>query len=304
MTRRIIMAYIDISGVIPPMITPFDHNGDVDFDKFEDNIRNWNQTKLAGYLVLGSNGETPYITENDKLRLIERTVNTATTEKLIVVGTGLESTKGTIELTNKAAKIGADCALILTPNYYGDQMGDKAQIAFFTEVADKSTIPILIYNVAKFTNINISAKAVSVLSSHPNIVGMKDSSGNIAQLISFMTNGIDPEFNLIVGTASVWYPALSIGVKGAIMALANCCPEECVEVLSLFQDGKHQESLELYKRLFPVNACVTGKLGVPALKYACDLLGYQGGYSCTPLLPLTEQERQDVESILKRADLI
>lgn len=298
------MAYFDISGVIPPMITPFDQNGNVDFKKFEDNIRKWNQTALAGYLVLGSNGETPYMKEADKLRLIERTVKTSAPEKLIMAGTGLESTKGTIELTNEAAQIGADCALILTPNYYGDQMGDEAQIAFFTEVADKSTIPILIYNVTKFTNINISAKAVSILSRHPNIIGMKDSSGNIAQLVSYMTNGLDSEFNLIVGTASAWYPALCLGVKGAIMALANCCPSECIEVQKLYQAGKHNESLDLYKKLFSVNACVTGKLGVPALKYACDLLDYQGGYSCSPLLPLTEQARQNVESILKRAGLL
>ena len=183
-------------------------------------------------------------------------------------------------------------------------MGDEALIAFFTKVADESPIPILIYNVTKFTHVNISPRAASILSHHPNIIGMKDSSGNIAQLISFMTQGLDPEFNLLVGTASAWYPALAIGIKGSVMALANCCPQECVEVQRLFEAGDYAASLELYKRMFPVNACVTGKLGVPALKYACNQLGYQGGEPCPPLLPLTEEQQKQVDAILEKAKLV
>lgn len=298
------MSYFEIKGVIPPMITPFTRDGGVDFSKFAANIEKWNKTQLCGYLVLGSNGETPYISEKDKLELIMLTAKHAAKGKIIMAGTGLESTQATIELTNKAAELGAQCALVLTPNYYGDQMGDEAMIAYFTEIADKSRIPILIYNVTKYTHINISPAVVSALSEHPNIIGMKDSSGNIAQLISFMTYGITPQFNLIVGTASAWYPALTIGIKAAIMALANCCPNECIEVQSLFEGGKYRESLELYKRMFPVNACVTGKLGVPALKYACDKLGFEGGEPCKPLLPLKDGQRMEVEKILRTAELL
>jgi len=296
--------YFEINGVLPPMITPYTADGKVDYNKFVANIEKWNDTGLAGYLVLGSNGETPYIDEADKLELIKQTVKNAGKDKLVMAGTGLESTEATIRLTNKAAELGAKCALLLTPNYYGDQMGDAAQIAYFSEIADKTDIPILIYNVTKFTHVNISANAVSELSKHPNIIGMKDSSGNIAQMIGFMTKGLDPEFNVMVGTASAWYPALAIGIKGSIMALANCCPNECVEVQNLYNQGKYAESLELYKRMFPVNACVTGKLGVPALKYACDRLGYEGGAPCKPLLPLTDAQKADVEKVLKNAQLL
>ena len=296
--------YFPIHGVLPPVVTPFTPEGKVDLDAFVSNIEKWNDTGVCGYLVLASNGETPYLEEEDNLELIRLAAQHAAPGKIIMAGTGLESTQATIRLTEKAAQAGAQCALVLTPNYYGDQMGDRAQIDFFTRVADASPIPILIYNVTKFTHVNLSPAAASVLSKHPNIIGMKDSSGNIAQLISFMTHGLDPEFNLLVGTASAWYPALAIGIQGAVMALANCCPRECVQVQQLFEEGKWQESLALYKRMFPVNACVTGKLGVPALKYACDRLGYQGGAPCSPLLPLTPDEQQQVEGILKNAQLV
>ena len=296
--------YFEICGVLPPVITPFCPDGSVDFGSFVANIEKWNSTGVCGYLVLGSNGETPYLSQEDKLQLISLAAKHAALGKLIMAGTGLESTRATIELTKKAAQAGAQCALVLTPSYYGDQMGDAAQIAYFTQVADASPIPILIYNVTKFTHVNLSPAAASVLSRHPNIIGMKDSSGNIAQLISFITKGLDPEFNLMVGTASAWYPALAIGIKAAVMALANCCPQECVEVQSLYQAGQHKEAQALYERMFPVNACVTGPLGVPALKYACNRLGYQGGSPCSPLLPLTPEQENQVEQVLQKAGLV
>lgn len=298
------MGYFDICGVLPPLITPFTRDGQVDFDAFERNIERMNPTGLCGYLVLGSNGETPYIDTEDKIRLVRACVRRAAPGKLVMAGTGLESTSATIELTKRAADAGAQCALVLTPSYYGEQMGDDAQTAYFSEVADQSPIPVLIYNVTKFTHVNISPAAVSKLSHHPNIIGMKDSSGNIAGLIAYMTHGLDEQFNLMVGTASAWYPALCIGVRASVMALANCCPRECVEVQSLYNAGRYGEALALYKRLFPVNACVTGKLGVPALKHACSCLGFEGGYPKSPLLPLQQAQREQVENVLRGARLI
>lgn len=298
------MAYFDISGVLPPVITPFTRDGKVDFGAFGRNIERWNGFGLRGYLVLGSNGETPYIGEEDKIELIRICAQKAAPGRLIMAGTGLESTDATIELTRRAADAGAHCALVLTPSYYGEQMGDEALVAYFSAVADKSPIPILIYNVTKFTHVNISPAAVSRLSRHENIIGMKDSSGNIAGLIGYMTAGLDEQFNLMVGTASAWYPALCIGVRGAVMALANCCPGECVLVQRLYDQGRFDEALALYKRMFPVNACVTGKLGVPALKQACGRLGFEGGWPKSPLLPLTGAQRGQVDAALKKAGLL
>lgn len=298
------MAYFKIKGVLPPMITPFKENGDVDYEKFADNINKWNNYDLAGYLVLGSNSETVFLTEEEKLKLIELTVKHRKAGKIVMAGTGMESTRETIALTNKAADLGADCAMILTPHYYGGKMNDEALINFFTDVADNVKIPVLIYNVTKFTHVNISPKAVGVLAKHPNIIGMKDSSGSIPQLINFKHAIGNEEFNLMVGTASAWYPALTIGIDGAIMALANCCPGECIEVQEQFEAGNLDEAREIYERVFPVNSAVTGKFGIAGLKYACDLLGFNGGFVRKPLLQLREEEKVELKDILAKAQVL
>ena len=291
-----------IKGVIPPMITPFKENGDVDYDRFARNIERWNEDRLSGYLVLGSNSETAYLNEQEKLKLIELTVKTAKKDRLILAGTGVESARETIALTNRAADMGVHGALILTPSYYFAKMNDEAQITFFSTVADQTKIPVLIYNVTPFTHINISAYAVSVLSRHPNIIGMKDSTGNIPQLVSFQ-RVMAESFNLMVGTVSAWYPALALGVKAGIFALANCAPNECALVQEAFDQGDLAKARETYVRIFPVNAAVTATYGISGLKYACDLLGYQGGFVRNPLLPLKPQEKEKIQEIIKAADL-
>lgn len=297
------MAFIKIKGVLPPMITPFDENDEVDYNKHVRNIERWNEYDLAGYLVLGSNSETVYLTEVEKLKLVELTVNHRKAGKLVVAGTGMESTRATIDLTNKAAELGADCALIVTPFYYGGKMNDEALINFYTGVADKVKIPVMIYNVTKFTHVNISPNAVGVLCKHPNIIGMKDSSGNISQLIDFKRVIGDEKFNLMIGTASIWYPALTLGIEGSVMALANCCPGECVKVQKEFEDGNFEKARELYERVFPVNSAVTGKYGIAGLKYSCDLLGFEGGLVRKPLIQLKEQEKSELIDILKKAEV-
>ncbi len=155
-----------IKGVIPPMITPFLENSDVDYDGHVRNMAKWNEDRLCGYLVLGSNSETAYLNENEKIKLIELTVKHARKDRIILAVTGMESARETIALTNKAADLGAHGALILTPSYYHAKMNDEAQITFFTQVADNTRIPVLIYNVTAFTHIDISEHAVSVLSRH------------------------------------------------------------------------------------------------------------------------------------------
>jgi 4-hydroxy-2-oxoglutarate aldolase len=297
------MAKQKIKGVLPPMITPFKENGDVDYDMHVRNMTRWNKDKLAGYVVLGSNSETVYLNEEEKLKLVEITVANAGKDRLVVAGTGMESTRETIALTNKVARLGAHAALVLTPFYYGGKMNDGAQINFFTELADQSDIPILIYNVTKFTHVNISAPALGVLSRHPNIVGMKDSAGDIPQLVKFM-DVITEDFNLMVGTASAWYPALTLGIKAGICALANCAPNPCAEVQEAYEKGDHETARKTYLRMFPVNAAVTATYGVAGLKFAADLTGYEGGRVRSPLLPLKEDEKTKIKDILARAELL
>ncbi len=298
------MAYLKIKGVIPPMITPFSENDEVDYEKHEKNMKKWNEYDLAGYLVLGSNSETVYLTEEEKLKLIELTVKHRKKGKIVMVGTGMESTNATIELSNKAADLGADCALIITPFYYCGKMNDEALINYYTDVANAVKIPVLIYNVTKFTHINISQKAVSVLSKHPNIIGMKDSSGSIPQLVDFKRVIDMNEFNLMVGTASAWYPALTLGVEGSVMALANCCPGECVDIQKEFELGNFDTAREIYERVFQVNSAVTGAFGIAGLKYACDLLGFEGGLVRKPLLQLKDDEKFKLKEILINAHVL
>ncbi len=301
--RTTLMNYEDFRGVFPPMVTPFTEDGRVDYDAFVFNIDKWNSTGLSGYLVMGSNSETTFLTEAEKLELIRLTVETAAPEKRIIVGTGLESIADTIRLTNRAARLGAQCALLLTPYFYGYEMTSAALESYYRETADHCDIPVLIYNVPKFTHVNIQADAVRELARHPNIIGMKDSAGDVAQLATFLRETPD-DFSIAVGTASVWYPALTLGIRTGVHALANCCPDDDVAVQTAYEKGDRETALKTYQRLFPVNAVVTGSLGVAALKYACDLMGYRGGYVRKPLQPVTEDQKKMIRSVLEQARVL
>ena len=292
-----------LKGVIPPMITPFKENGDVDYDKHVQNLEKWNADQLSGYLVLGSNSETAYLNEAEKIKLIELTVKHARKGRTVLAGTGMESARETIALTNRAADLGVHAALILTPSYYYAMMNDEAQINFFTQVADHARIPVLIYNVTAFTHINISVHAVAALSKHPNIIGMKDSTGNVPQLVNFQ-RVVGDDFNLILGTVSAWYPALALGIRAGVFAMANCAPNECAFVQEAYEAGDHEKAGDTYRRIFPANAAVTATYGIAGLKYAADLLGYQGGHVRSPLLPLKEAQKAKIKEILQTAELI
>ena len=289
-----------LKGVLPPMITPFTEQGEVDYDGFVYDLQRWNKDKLAGYLVLGSNSETVYLSEAEKLELVRLTVENAAPGRHVMVGTGLESARETIAFTNQCARLGAHSALVLTPCYYGSSMNAKALIRFYTEVADHSDIPILIYNVTKFTHVNIPAEAVAVLSQHPNIAGMKDSNGDVPQLATFLRVA-DPSFQVMTGTFGAWYPALTLGITAIISAMANCCPNEITQVQELCDAGAWGQARELYQRMFPVNAAVTGGYGIPGLKFATDYTGYVGGYVRNPLMDANESEQAALIEILHRA---
>ena len=289
-----------IVGVLPPLITPFKANEDVDYEGFASNIEKWNKDKLAGYLVIGSNSETVYLNEEEKLELVRIAVEKSAKNRTIIVGSGMESARETIRLTNKCAALGAHCALLLTPFYYGGAMDSKAMIHYFTEVADNSDIPIMIYNVSKFTHVNIGADAVAELSKHPNIAGMKDSNGDIPQLATFLRVA-DPSFQIMTGTFSNWYQVLTMGITGIVSAMANCCPNEIAKVQEMFSSGDWQGAFAYYQKIFPVNAAVTGAFGIPGLKYATDYLGYTGGHVRNPLIDLGDDAKLRLKAILDKS---
>lgn len=283
------------------MITPFTAAGELDLVAHERNIDRWNKSGLAGYLVLGSNSEAAYLSEAEKLELIAATAQYARPGAVILAGTGMESTRETIDLTNRAARAGAHAALLLTPFYYRSHTSEVDLLRHFETVADQTDIPVLVYNVPKYTGVNVSPKFVAAVSRHPNIIGMKDSTGDLGQLIRFQA-AADPSFQILVGTASVWYPALTLGVRAAIMALANCAPEECVAVQHLYNIGKAAEAEALHRRLVPVNQAVTGTYGIAGLKYACSVRGFEGGHVRAPLSDLDDKGKEVMREVIKSLD--
>lgn len=295
------MVNIDFSGIFPPIVTPFQKE-EMAYHYLAENMEKLNKSGIRGVVVLGSNGENVFLSEEEKIEVVRTVIRHASKDMLIIVGSGCESARETIYLTNKLAELGAQAALVVTPFYYGGKMNDEALIKYYTAVADNTEIPVLLYNVPKFTGVNLSAETLSILAKHPNIVGIKDSSGNVNQLGQYL-NRVDSNFNILVGTAGALLGALTLECKGGILALANIAPEKCVEIYNLVQEGKIKEARELQLRMIPVNHATTTVYGISGLKYAMDLLGYKGGETRLPLLPLKKEEKNKIRSILLEANL-
>ncbi len=287
-----------LSGVIPPITTPF-QDGKLALKKLKMNFQKWNKSGLAGYLVLGSNGEPVYLNEREKIKVIEVSRESILSSKVMIVGTGMESTQETIRFTNQAARMGADLALVITPSYFKGSMKPQILYDHFISVAESSRIGILIYNVPQFTGINMEPELVAKLSVHPNIAGVKDSSGNIGQL-SEMIHWSKKGFSVFVGSAPVFFPALCVGAAGGILAVANVVPQECIQIQSLFARGKMAEARTLQGRLTPLATAVTTKYGIGGLKMAMDLEGYYGGDPRSPLKRPGQEVEEDLKHLLVR----
>jgi len=287
------------SGIYTPIVTPFKKNEDIDYDKMLHNLDRWGKTDLDGIVVLGSNGEFVYLSNGEKLELIKFVVDNFKVGKKIIAGVGCESTKETIELAKKASNLGVDAVLVLPPNYYKGAMKDDILYQHYVDVADESPVPVMIYNMPGNTGINISLSVITKLAKHPNIAGIKDTSGNIVQ-IAEMVRDTDDDFAVFAGNAGYLLPSLSVGARGATLALANILPEDCCKLVSLFKEGKMEQARELQLRMIEVNFAVTGRFGVPALKVALDMLGYQGGEPRRPLRRLSDANREIVRDILVR----
>ncbi len=284
---------MDLSGVIPPIPTPFE-DGEPALGRLEENIEKWNRTQLSGYLVLGSNGEAVYLNEQEKVSLVQKAREATSTSKFLMVGTGAESTKETIHLTNLMADCGADFGLVAPPFYYKGGMREGILLDHFTAVAEAARMPILLYNVPQFTGLNLEPGLVAKLSQHPNIVGLKDSLGNVGQLHESLFSS-QPGFRVFVGSAPVFFPSLCLGIHGGILAVANVIPDICIQIFDLFQQGRYEEARSLQTRMTPLAKAVTVRYGIGGLKAAMDRAGYFGG---DPRLPL-QRPAPEVENELQ-----
>ncbi|MHB1133648.1 MAG: dihydrodipicolinate synthase family protein [Chloroflexota bacterium] len=290
-------------GIYPPIPTPFTADGELALDKMVSNLGHWNQTGIAGYVVLGSNGEFVFLSEKEKLDVIATVREHAAKGKFVFAGTGCDGTIETVRLTRKAAELGADAAVIITPSYYRGSMNAAALQYHFETVADASPIPLFLYNMPANTGVDMSGDVVVKLAQHPNIAGIKDSSGNVVKIGDIIRQA-DPSFHVIAGSAGFLYPALCLGAVGGVLALANVAPRECVRLFELARAGQHAEASELQKRLIPANQAVTATFGIAGLKAALDMVGLQGGPVRGPLRPLNEQQTGALRQILQTAGLL
>jgi 4-hydroxy-2-oxoglutarate aldolase len=291
-----------LSGIFPALVTPF-QKGKLSLSGLKSNIKKLNRFDFTGYVVLGSTGEGILMDEREGLQAIETVRAAAAPGKIVIAGTGSESSSGTIEFSNKAAQAGADYSLVVTPFYYKAQMTAAALEAYYREVAEKSKIPIILYTVPKFTGLELPLQTIAAMATHPNVIGLKDSSGNVSA-ISETLKACPPEFCVFQGHGSILFSALLLGVKGGILALSNMAPAETVEIYKLFQAGDYEKAREMQFRLLPVNQKIVGGYGVPGIKCAVDMLGYAGGDPRPPLRPVNQEARASIRQILKEGGLL
>lgn len=294
---------VSVQGVFPPVPTIFDAEGALDLERFARNLRRWNATGLAGYVVLGSNGEFALLEEREKLALIERARDETPPDKRLIAGTAAESTRGTIALTRAAAALGADAALVLTPHFYSPFYDEAAYLRHFMAVADASPIPVLAYSMPAFAKVDLAVSTLLALAEHPNIIGYKESGSDVAKIAAVAASA-PSHFAPLIGSGSHYLPARLLGATGGILSLAIVAPEACVELDAAIACGDLPKAQALQRRLLALNTAITSRYGIAGVKAALDLLGYAGGAPRSPLTPLDETARHDLATVLAAAGLL
>jgi 4-hydroxy-2-oxoglutarate aldolase len=288
---------MDFSGVFAALTTPFAADDSVAIAHLEQNIQRYNATGLAGYAVQGSTGESVLLSRAEWDSVLVAAKEAASPQKKLLAGTGVESTAETISRTKRAAELGYHAALVKTPYYYKPVYKPEVFIAHYRRVADASPIPVLLYSVPQFTGISLEAPEVAVLAEHPNIVGIKESSGHV-QRVAEMIAATPDSFQVLTGGAGVLLPSLTVGAKGAILALASALPEKCAELYELTRRGQLETARELQKTLLRASKLIVSELGIPGVKFVMDQRGYYGGLPRLPLLPLSDAAKKRVLELL------
>ena len=288
-----------LQGIFPPSATPFDHNGDIYPVKVRHNVEKWNRTALAGYVVMGSTGESVMLTADEKYTMWELVAKHAAPEKLLIAGTGMEGVRETVALTNRAAEMGYKAAMVRTPHYYKNLINRAdAQALYFRAVADQSRIPLIIYNWPQATGVDIPVEAVVALSEHPNVIAIKESSGNLEKVMQ-MIREVKHGFQVLVGSAPTLWPSLLMGASGAILAYANAAPYSVIAIWEAWRTREEAAGLDWQNRIGRASALVTTKYGIPGLKYAMDLNGYYGGPPRLPLVAPTPEAKKEIEEAFR-----
>jgi dihydrodipicolinate synthase/N-acetylneuraminate lyase len=346
-----------IEGVFAAVTTPFYPDERVYFRKLEANIARYSRSLLAGMVVLGSTGEAPALDDSESRDVLRTAAEAAAPEKVLIAGVGRESLKATIDLAEEAARFRYDAVLVRTPTYYSAQMTPAAVTTYFRAVADRSPLPVILYNIPRCVPYNIPVEMVAELANHPNIIAIKDSSGSlerIEQTVALTKNapkrtvtvtpifeavtermlsqvtdaiaaatfvpagdliggtgvGIVPPvaplktrtrevgFQVLTGSVSIILPALQAGASGAILGFGACAPQACHEVYFVWKERDLELAKQKQTRIAGPSQRVVGEFGISGVKYACDFNGYYGGYARQPILPLTAEQKAEIEKLL------
>jgi len=283
-----------LNGVFAALTTPFDESGELAVDRLKENIARYNREPLTGYLAVGSTGESVFLSRKE-VDLTYATVREAAAPgRVLIAGTGAESTRETISRNAVAADLGYDFVLVKNPFYFKGGMTPDALVSHYRKVADASKLPVLLYSIPQLTGIAFEADLVARLAEHPNIVGLKESSGNV-QRVGEILAAVPAKFQVMIGSADTLYPSLVLGATGGILAIGDVIPELCMEMYRAAVEGASVKARELHRRLAPAAKKIVSGIGIAGLKYAMDRRGYYGGPVRSPLMPLSDSQKRSVE---------
>jgi dihydrodipicolinate synthase/N-acetylneuraminate lyase len=344
-----------IEGVFAAVTTPFYPDERVYYRKLEANVSRYSRSQLAGMVVLGSTGEAPALTDEETSDVLRTAAEAAAPDKVLIAGVNRESLRAVLELAEVAAKHQYDAVLVRTPTYYSTQMTPAVVANYFRAVADRSPLPVVLYNIPRCVPYQIPVEMVAELAHHPNIIAIKDSSGSLERIKAIveatrtaprrtvtvtpifeavtarMTSAVAAQqatfvsaselaggpaiavappmaplktrtkevgFQVLTGSASIILPSLEAGASGAILGFGACAPEACYEVYFAWKDRDPKLAAEKQERIVKPSQRITAELGISAVKYACDFNGFWGGYPRQPLLPLTAEQKAEIEELL------
>lgn len=293
----------ELRGLLGPAVTTFGADGELDLAAFTENVRAHVAAGLDGVVVAGSTGEAPLLDETERGALIEAARRAVPDDRLLLAGTGAESTRSCVRLTRLAAERGADAVLVVAPHYYGAAMTFDALDRHYRTVADASPVPVVLYNIPKYMHFSLAPAVVADLASHGNIVGIKDSSGNLELLASYL-NAPAAHFAVLTGNGSTLERAMQMGARGGILAVGLFATSLATAVLRAVQSGDATTASAVQQRLTKLNGRIVGELGIAGIKAALELVGLRGGPLRSPLQPLAKPERAEVAALLREADLL
>jgi 4-hydroxy-2-oxoglutarate aldolase len=286
-----------LNGIFTAITTPFNAEGAVAVDRLQENIARYNRLPLAGIVAVGSTGESVLLTRAVVEQVFSAAREAAAPGQILIAGTGSESTAETISRSKAAASLGFDCVLVKTPSFYKSALNPDTLAEHYRRVADACQIPVILYSIPQLTGVALEADLVARLAEHPNIIGIKESSGNV-QRVGEIIAAVPEKFQVVVGSADTLYASLLIGAVGGVLALADCLPELCIEVHRAVASDQMANARDLNRRILPASKKIVRQLGIAGVKWAMDYRGYYGGPVRGPLVPLNSAQKHEVEAMV------